>query len=109
MIVLDLMLPGVGGLQAFTVFAKIRPESPVRFCPDNTVRYDVGNKMNDKNFDDDVESRSGSSAQAPAFSTRRDPDLRALVCGLSLSLRHLEGMMAERGVRSTIRRCIAGP
>ena len=60
--------------------------------------------MNDWKLDEDVESGGGPSAQTPALSARRDPDLRTLVRG---SLRHLEDMMAERGVsvdHSTVHR-----
>src|ERR1700733_1888639 len=38
---------------------------------------------NDRTLDDDSESSLGTGAQAFALSARRDPDVRALVCGLS--------------------------
>jgi putative transposase len=38
---------------------------------------------NDRTLDDDSESSLGTGAQAFALSTRRDADMRALVCGIS--------------------------
>jgi hypothetical protein len=54
-----------------------------RLCCNKAIVYDVRNDMNDLKLDEDVESGGGPSAQTPALSAGRDPDLRALICGLS--------------------------
>jgi hypothetical protein len=53
------------------------------FCCNKPVRYHGGNDKSDWKLDDDVESGGGVSAQTPALSARRDPELRALVYSLS--------------------------
>ena len=53
------------------------------------------------------ESGRGKGAQAAALPARRHPDVRTVVRGVSAGLRHLEQMMAERGIavdHSTVHR-----
>jgi hypothetical protein len=78
-----------------------------RFCCSKAFRYDLQNDTNNRKLDEDVESGGGPGAPTPALSARRDSDLRALDVAYPLSLRHLEDMMAERGVsvdHSTVHR-----
>jgi hypothetical protein len=52
-------------------------------CCNKAARYDVRNNMNDRKLDEDAQSGSGPSAQTPALPAGCEPDVRALVCGLS--------------------------